>query len=133
MKPIIINENNINKIENLLTDIQGKANKRLCTLEDIKLIPSLVKAFKNKYYLSWENIENCFFVYDTYVSQGSKYKYHNSISYTEIQIVVSKAKCRVYSIERKEDFDGKENIHKFHASFLTREAQVKILENIKYL
>ena len=133
MKPIIINESNKAKIETLLASVQGKANKRLCTFENIILVPSLVKAFKDKYYLSWEDIENCFFIYDTYIPQGSKYKYHNTISYTQIQIVVSKGKCRIYSIERKEDFDGKENIHKFHSSFLTREAQVKILENVKYL
>ena len=133
MKPIIINENNKVNIETLLSIAQGNAVKRLLTIQEIFNATGLVNAFKNKFALTWNKLEACKFIYDTYVSQGSKYKYHQRIAYTSMEIVVENSKCRIASIKRQEDFDRLESKHKFHASFLTPKAERAIIENAKYL
>ena len=130
-RSIIINNANKNKIENLLDDVQKRAQVRRFSIADIYGMPAMIEEYKNSHCISWADLEGCVFSFDTYQTMPNCYQYQ--ISYTSVKIIIEKGKCRVASIARYSDGNKRTNAHRNHIAVLTDRAKQAILENAIYM
>lgn len=128
---IIINDANKKKIENLLDDVQNRAQVRRFSIADIYGMPTKIEEYKNSHCITWADLEGCVFSFDTYQTMPNCYKY--KISYTYVRIIIEKGKCRIENIARYSDGNKRTNAHRNHIAVLTDRAKQAILENAIYM
>jgi len=104
---IIINKANANKIEAMLDNVQKRAQVRKFSIGNIYTMPSKIEHYKDTHNVSWADLEGCIFSFDTYETMPNCYEY--KVSYTSVQIIIEKGKCRVASIARNTDFNKRTN------------------------
>ena len=127
----IINAANKAKIENLLNNVQKRAQVRTFDIVNIYNFPRYIEKYKENHNISWAALEDCVFDFDTYVTMPNCYDYQ--ITYTLVQIIVKKGKCRIYNIERQKDYNKRTNAHRNQISFLTEKAKIELIKNACYM
>lgn len=129
-KPIIINEANRSRLEDMLDKAQAHASVRLFKIDYIYTIPEKIAKYKENKGIHFADLEGCKFFFDTYETMPNCYKYR--VSYTAIEVIYEKGKCRVISIYRAEDNNKRAAAH-YNRAVLTDTAKQAIIDNASYL
>ena len=131
MERIEICAENMNQIEEMLSQAQKRARCRRIDAEDVAVFAQRVADYKENHNLYWTNLEGCKFQFSTYENMPNSYDY--KIGFSLVEIEVHNRKIYLTNAVRGADYNHKATQYSDKCIYMTENCKQAILNNMSFV